>query len=48
MAIKSNILIKLEDLDIFYQDPKTNRWYTGLPPNTDITDDLFRAGLFEQ
>ena len=47
MAIKSYRLIKLEELGIFRQDRKTGKWYINVHEEYDITEELYKAGMFE-
>ncbi len=47
MAIKSEKLIKLEELGVFYQDKKTGEWFCGYKEYVDLTPYLYAAGMFE-
>lgn len=47
MAIKTYQLMKLEELGVVYQDRTTGEWYSGRKEDTNITKELFAAGMFE-
>lgn len=44
--IKSDKLIRLEEVGIFFQDSKGG-WYNGYENYIDLTDMLLEAGMFE-
>lgn len=45
MELKSEMLMKLEELSIFWQDKKTGGWYTGFKEDYDMTPEFKKAGL---
>lgn len=44
--IKSDKLIRLEEVGLFFQDSK-GRWYNGYREDVDLTEILLEAGMFE-
>ena len=46
--IKSDKLVKLEEIGIVFQDILTGKWYNGLKEDVDLTPYLLKAGMFEQ
>jgi len=45
--IKSDKLMKLEEVGVFYQD-SDGGWYPGYKEYVDLTPYLLKAGMFEQ
>lgn len=47
MAVKSEKLMRLEEVGIFYQDRTTGAWYNGFKEDVDLSPYLYEAGMFE-
>lgn len=47
MAVKSYHLISLEEAGVFWQDKTTGSWHCGFHEEYDITEELYKAGMFE-
>lgn len=45
--LKSNKLMRLEEVGVFYQDRKTGEYLNGLKDDVDLTPYLLKAGMFE-
>jgi hypothetical protein len=46
--IKSDELMKLEEVGVFYQDHTTGEWFCGFKEDIDLTPYLIKANMFEQ
>lgn len=45
--LKSEKLMRLEEVGIFYQDRSDGKWYSGYKEYVDLTPYLLEAGMFE-
>lgn len=45
--IKSEMLMRMEEAGIFYQDRKTGTWHNGFREEVDLTPYLLDCSLFE-
>lgn len=46
MAIKTYQLMALEEFGVFYQNSK-GEWCIGMHGDTDVTEYLYKSGMFE-